>query len=152
MTDCLDISSLASIAQQPDSSLVLFGCTKYYKSVIDVLALCAHVHGSHLLALMSACIAAHVAGPSCQHCLCRHLWLPPLQGAPSNVHQNQMLEREALGQVFQAAKQGLAAGEPASAFTCPLTMEVFRDPVMSPSGLSYERSALLEHLNKARHR
>ena len=62
-----------------------------------------------------------------------------------------MLEHEALGQVFQAATQGLAAGEPASAFTCPLTMEVFRDPVMSPSGLSYERSALLEHLNKVRY-
>lgn len=74
-----------------------------------------------------------------------------LQGAPANVQQYQMLEYEALGHVFQAAKQGLTAGEPASAFTCPITMEVFRDPVMSPSGLSYERSALLEHLNKVRH-
>ena len=27
-------------------------------------------------------------------------------------------------------------------------MEVFRDPVMTPSGLSYERSALMEHLRK----
>jgi len=27
-------------------------------------------------------------------------------------------------------------------------MEVFRDPVMTPSGLSYERSALVEHLRK----
>lgn len=74
-----------------------------------------------------------------------------LQGAPANVQQCQMLECEALGQVFQAAQQGLTAGEPASAFTCPITMEVFRDPVMSPSGLSYERSALLAHLSKVRH-
>ena len=29
-------------------------------------------------------------------------------------------------------------------------MEVFRDPVMTPSGLSYERSALMEHLRKVR--
>jgi len=70
------------------------------------------------------------------------------QGAPADSHQDQMGERAALDQVFQAAKQSLTAGEPASAFTCPLTMEVFRDPVMAPSGLSYERSALLEHLRK----
>lgn len=31
---------------------------------------------------------------------------------------------------------------------CPLTMEVFRDPVITPSGCSYERSALLEHLTR----
>ena len=54
-----------------------------------------------------------------------------------------------LDQVFEGAKRGLTPGEPASAFTCPLTMEVFRDPVMAPSGLTYERSALLEHLRKA---
>lgn len=27
-------------------------------------------------------------------------------------------------------------------------MEVFRDPVMTPSGLSYERTALIDHLKK----
>eukprot|EP00951_Prasinocladus_malaysianus_P015631 scaffold120209_cov26-Prasinocladus_malaysianus.AAC.1 len=27
-------------------------------------------------------------------------------------------------------------------------MDIFRDPVMTPSGLSYERSALTEHLHK----
>ncbi|KAL3160114.1 hypothetical protein ABBQ32_010891 [Trebouxia sp. C0010 RCD-2024] len=70
------------------------------------------------------------------------------QGAPGNVQQDQQSERAALDQVFQAAKQKLTPGEPASAFTCPLTMEVFRDPVMTPSGLSYERSALLEHIRK----
>ena len=31
---------------------------------------------------------------------------------------------------------------------CPLTLDVFRDPVVAPSGQSYERSALLEHLAK----
>ena len=59
-----------------------------------------------------------------------------------------MQESKALEQVFESARHGLQASEPASAFTCPLTMEVFRDPVMTPSGLSYERSALVEHLRK----
>eukprot|EP00879_Flechtneria_rotunda_P003088 GHRR01003309.1.p1 GENE.GHRR01003309.1~~GHRR01003309.1.p1 ORF type:complete len:326 (+),score=122.01 GHRR01003309.1:282-1259(+) len=35
-----------------------------------------------------------------------------------------------------------------SHLTCPLTMEVFREPVITPAGFSYERSALLEHLAK----
>lgn len=64
------------------------------------------------------------------------------------MQQQHAQESTTLDEVFQAAKQSLTAGEPASAFTCPLTMEVFRDPVMAPSGLSYERSALLEHLRK----
>lgn len=34
---------------------------------------------------------------------------------------------------------------------CPLTMEVFRDPVITPAGHSYERKSLLEHLEKVRH-
>ncbi|CAL5229583.1 g12939 [Coccomyxa viridis] len=38
--------------------------------------------------------------------------------------------------------------EPDNAFTCRLTMEVFREPVITPSGLSYEQSALQEHLSK----
>ena len=67
-----------------------------------------------------------------------------------STQQAQKQESAALEQVFVAAKRGLTEGEPAAAFTCPLTMEVFRDPVMTPAGLSYERSALLEHLRKVR--
>jgi len=62
-----------------------------------------------------------------------------------------MQEVSDLDQVFESARHNLKAGEPAAAFTCPLTMEVFRDPVMTPSGLSYERSALVEHLASCMH-
>ncbi len=71
-----------------------------------------------------------------------------LQDTSANVTQQQAQESAALDHLFSSARQKLKAGEPASAFTCPLTMEVFRDPVMTPSGLSYERSALNEHLRK----
>jgi len=37
-------------------------------------------------------------------------------------------------------------GEVPSALTCPLTLSVFRDPVVTPSGCSYERAVLLQHL------
>ena len=38
--------------------------------------------------------------------------------------------------------------DPPDCFCCVLTFEVFRDPVVAPSGNSYERSALEEHLRK----
>eukprot|EP01025_Chloroclados_australasicus_P054058 TRINITY_DN6404_c0_g1_i2.p1 TRINITY_DN6404_c0_g1~~TRINITY_DN6404_c0_g1_i2.p1 ORF type:complete len:292 (-),score=62.84 TRINITY_DN6404_c0_g1_i2:407-1282(-) len=57
-------------------------------------------------------------------------------------------DEEDLEWLLSCAQERDEAEEPASAFTCQLTMEVFRDPVISPSGLSYEKSALLEHLNK----
>lgn len=40
------------------------------------------------------------------------------------------------------------AGEADFVFTCGLTMEPFRDPVVTPDGNSYERAALMEHLHK----
>ncbi|KAG2427142.1 hypothetical protein HXX76_012652 [Chlamydomonas incerta] len=50
--------------------------------------------------------------------------------------------------LFRAAAWKDSASEAPSQFTCPLTMEIFRDPVVAPSGRSYERSALQEHLKK----
>ncbi|KAJ9525537.1 hypothetical protein QJQ45_003091 [Haematococcus lacustris] len=34
------------------------------------------------------------------------------------------------------------------AYTCPLTMEVFREPVITPAGHCYEQASILEHLSK----
>lgn len=34
-------------------------------------------------------------------------------------------------------------------YTCTLTMEPFRDPVVTPDGNSFERTALMDHLKKA---
>ena len=31
---------------------------------------------------------------------------------------------------------------------CKITMDIFRDPVITPSGVSYERAVLYEHLRK----
>nr|VDC92868.1 unnamed protein product [Brassica oleracea] len=31
---------------------------------------------------------------------------------------------------------------------CNITLEIFRDPVISPSGVTYERAAIREHINK----
>ena len=31
---------------------------------------------------------------------------------------------------------------------CKITLDIFRDPVIAPSGLTYEREVLLDHLEK----
>ena len=58
----------------------------------------------------------------------------------------------ALRRVFAAAAAADCAAEAPPELCCPLTLDVFRDPVVGPSGHSYERSALLDHLAKARQR
>ena len=31
---------------------------------------------------------------------------------------------------------------------CKITLEIYRDPVITPNGVTYERAVLLEHLQK----
>ena len=48
--------------------------------------------------------------------------------------------------------QELAGGEELagpSDLKCPLTGNLFEDPVIAPSGQTYERAAILEHLRKS---
>lgn len=33
---------------------------------------------------------------------------------------------------------------------CPITMDILRDPVITPAGITYERSVLLQHLKRVR--
>uniref|UniRef100_A0A7S1T250 RING-type E3 ubiquitin transferase n=1 Tax=Tetraselmis chuii TaxID=63592 RepID=A0A7S1T250_9CHLO len=55
---------------------------------------------------------------------------------------------ETMEEALRSVSREDEAGEIPAAYVCRLTMDIFRDPVMTPSGLSYERSALLEHLHK----
>jgi U-box domain len=54
-----------------------------------------------------------------------------------------------LEEVFAIAAKADHEDEADGAYTCTLTMEPFRDPVITPDGNSYEKAALLEHLAKA---
>lgn len=31
---------------------------------------------------------------------------------------------------------------------CKITLDIFRDPVITPSGVTYERAVILEHIEK----
>eukprot|EP00210_Caulerpa_lentillifera_P000743 g719.t1 len=68
---------------------------------------------------------------------------------PSGKIRDQETELEALESVFERASRMDKVEEIPSCLTCPLTMDVFRDPVISPSGSSYEYSVLKGHIEKA---
>ncbi len=64
------------------------------------------------------------------------------------MRQRHSHEAALLSRVFAEVGREDEEGSVAGPFTCQLTMEPFREPVITPSGLSYERSALIDHLNK----
>ncbi|CAA0842444.1 E3 ubiquitin-protein ligase CHIP [Striga hermonthica] len=61
------------------------------------------------------------------------------------LYRNQL---EALDQVFNKAAENDTPTEVPDYLCCKITLDIFRDPVITPSGLSYERAVILEHLQK----
>eukprot|EP00249_Psilotum_nudum_P017149 c26182_g3_i1 orf=428-1378(+) len=62
-----------------------------------------------------------------------------------NSYQDQL---QTLSKVFEKVSQQDIPGEIPEYLCCKITMDIFRDPVITPSGVTYERAVLLEHLNK----
>lgn len=54
----------------------------------------------------------------------------------------------ALERVFSMAASQDTPGQVAAEYTCNLTLEPFREPVITPAGLSYEGTVLTEHLER----
>eukprot|EP00475_Leptophrys_vorax_P015252 TRINITY_DN21615_c0_g2_i1.p1 TRINITY_DN21615_c0_g2~~TRINITY_DN21615_c0_g2_i1.p1 ORF type:complete len:223 (+),score=13.54 TRINITY_DN21615_c0_g2_i1:3-671(+) len=52
-----------------------------------------------------------------------------------------------LENVFDRAGAADTPGEIPDYLCCKITMDLFKDPVITPSGVTYERSVLLDHLN-----
>ncbi|GKU85954.1 hypothetical protein SLEP1_g550 [Rubroshorea leprosula] len=63
----------------------------------------------------------------------------------SASHLNQL---EALGQVFRKAAEADTPSEVPDHLCCKITLDILRDPVITPSGVTYERAVILEHLEK----
>ncbi|XP_021639612.2 E3 ubiquitin-protein ligase CHIP isoform X2 [Hevea brasiliensis] len=55
---------------------------------------------------------------------------------------------EDLGQVFEKAVEDDTPTEVPDYLCCKITLDIFRDPVITPSGVSYERAFILDHLKK----
>lgn len=80
-------------------------------------------------------------------CECVHVLV---QDRSNGLEEQQQRRHEeetaALAAMFAEQEARDSPGEFSNAFACRLTLEPFREPVVSTSGLSYERSSLLNHL------
>ncbi|KAL0389897.1 UNVERIFIED_CONTAM: E3 ubiquitin-protein ligase CHIP [Sesamum calycinum] len=65
------------------------------------------------------------------------------ENARSNLEQ-----LEALGRVFNKAAEDDTPTEVPDYLCCKITLDIFRDPVITPSGFTYERAVILDHLQK----
>ena len=103
------------------------------------------------------CCSSHAAAPATYSCA-KQAWershspLPqrcPMQAATTTdlpALDDLKAEHEAclaaVEHIFKTANAGLEAGCVNTTFRCPITQEIFRDPVLAPSGTSFERSAI----------
>ncbi|XP_075101288.1 E3 ubiquitin-protein ligase CHIP-like isoform X2 [Nicotiana tabacum] len=55
---------------------------------------------------------------------------------------------DALGRVFRKAAEDDTPTEVPDYLCCKITLDIFRDPVITPSGVTYERAVILDHLEK----
>lgn len=65
------------------------------------------------------------------------------EASTSNSEQLKNLER-----VFRKAVEADIPTEVPDYLCCKITLDIFRDPVIAPSGFTYERAVLLDHLHK----
>ncbi|XP_031113382.1 E3 ubiquitin-protein ligase CHIP isoform X1 [Ipomoea triloba] len=67
----------------------------------------------------------------------------------SDEQINHLAEQlEALNLVFKKAAEDDTPTEVPDYLCCNITLEIFRDPVITPSGFTYERAVILNHLQK----
>uniref|UniRef100_A0A5B7B8R8 RING-type E3 ubiquitin transferase n=1 Tax=Davidia involucrata TaxID=16924 RepID=A0A5B7B8R8_DAVIN len=57
---------------------------------------------------------------------------------------------EALGRVFRKAAEADMPTEVPDYLCCKITLDIFRDPVITPSGVTYERAVIIDHLQKVK--
>ncbi|KAM7521874.1 hypothetical protein LguiA_011776 [Lonicera macranthoides] len=55
---------------------------------------------------------------------------------------------EALGKVFKKAAEADTPTEVPDYLCCKITLDIFRDPVITPSGFTYERAVIIDHIHK----
>ncbi|XP_062174856.1 E3 ubiquitin-protein ligase CHIP isoform X1 [Alnus glutinosa] len=67
---------------------------------------------------------------------------------PATSHLEQL---KALRRMFREAAEAEMPTEVPDYLCCKITLDIFRDPVITPSGVTYERSVILDHLQKVGH-
>lgn len=70
------------------------------------------------------------------------------EGFLDEVSDQNSAQLEALKRVFNTATEADIPAEVPDYLCCKITLDIFRDPVITPSGVTYERAVILDHLEK----
>jgi STIP1 family protein 1 len=71
-----------------------------------------------------------------------------MEGFVDDATTSHLKQLEALETVFEKAAEDDTPSEVPDYLCCRITLDIFHDPVITPSGLTYERAVILEHLQK----
>ncbi|XP_066363093.1 E3 ubiquitin-protein ligase CHIP-like isoform X1 [Miscanthus floridulus] len=86
---------------------------------------------------------------ACESALQEHHFLTGTLEEDSNGSSNEYSEQfKLLSEVFSQATIADTPADVPDYLCCQITFEIFRDPVITPSGVTYERATLVEHLHK----
>ncbi|XP_049406988.1 E3 ubiquitin-protein ligase CHIP-like isoform X1 [Solanum stenotomum] len=71
-----------------------------------------------------------------------------MEGFIGNRSTSLLKQLDALGRVFRIAAEDDTPTEVPDYLCCKITLDILRDPVITPSGVTYERALILDHLQK----
>ncbi|XP_004510222.1 E3 ubiquitin-protein ligase CHIP [Cicer arietinum] len=71
-----------------------------------------------------------------------------MEGFVDDTTTSHLKQLEALERVFNKAAEDDKPSEVPDYLCCRITLDIFHDPVITPSGLTYERAVILDHLQK----
>ncbi|CAI9300868.1 unnamed protein product [Lactuca saligna] len=71
-----------------------------------------------------------------------------VEGFTDEITDSASQQLQALNSVFSKASEPDTPKEIPDYLCCRITLDIFRDPVIAPSGVTYERAVILDHLNK----
>ncbi|WOK94546.1 E3 ubiquitin-protein ligase [Canna indica] len=71
-----------------------------------------------------------------------------VQNDCEEIASERLQQLEFLKDVFGKAEQDDQPKEVPDYLCCQITLDIFRDPVITPSGITYERAVILDHLRK----
>ncbi|KAK7339088.1 hypothetical protein VNO77_19731 [Canavalia gladiata] len=74
--------------------------------------------------------------------------LSETEGLVEDAAASNSEQLEALSRVFDKAEEDDIPGEVPDYLCCKITLDIFCDPVITPSGLTYERAVIRDHLEK----
>ncbi|KAL3828939.1 hypothetical protein ACJIZ3_017741 [Penstemon smallii] len=85
---------------------------------------------------------------ACEEALKETNLLNHMEGSEDKKEKSNINQLEVLNRVFNKAAEDDIPTEVPDYLCCKITLDIFRDPVITPSGVTYERAVILDHLQK----